>query len=116
MAIAQTLTVASAPTGSSARLQRLDVKKAGATRDFDRRWEDPGWTGTGKRSETSTENLSHSGTNWAEPLWSGPCLRAPFVAQLLGQLMPSGNSDLRSALQAYRGRANSKSIIWSDVA
>jgi hypothetical protein len=116
MAIAQTLPVASAESSSAARLRKLEVKKASASKGFDRQWEDPGWRRTRKQSETSAERLSQSGTEWIEPLWSGPRLRAPFVAQLLGQLLPSSKCDSRGFFRAYHAQPTDTALFLNDLA
>jgi len=58
-----------------------------------------------ERRETSSaralpQRLSHSGTEDA-PRWYGPRLTAPFVAQVLGQVLPRSASDALSASVAY---------------
>jgi hypothetical protein len=40
-----------------------------------------------------------------EPDWNGPRLTAPFVAQVLGQVLAQEGDTRRSALSAYRGEA-----------
>jgi hypothetical protein len=48
--------------------------------------------------------LSQIETATYEPDWNGPRLTAPFVAQILGQVLMQDDSR-RSALSAYRGNA-----------
>jgi hypothetical protein len=116
MAIAQTLSVASAAGDCAVRLRRFDVKKSSASKDFGQQWEDPGWTQSRKPSETSVDRSSHSGTDGVEPLWSGPPLRGPFVAQLLGQLLASGRVDPRAVARAYGNRLNGRALFLNDLA
>ena len=47
------------------------------------------------------QRLSHSETEDA-PRWHGPRLTAPFVAQVLGQVLPRSVPDAYSASAAYR--------------
>ena len=47
--------------------------------------------------------LSQIETAQYEPDWNGPRLTAPFVAQVLGQVLAQGGDETRSA--AYRGEA-----------
>ena len=47
------------------------------------------------------QRLSHSGTEDA-PRWYGPRLAAPFVAQVLGQVLPHSGPDAYSASVAYK--------------
>jgi hypothetical protein len=49
--------------------------------------------------------LSQIETARYEPDWNGSRLLAPFVAQVLGQVLTPDNEDRRSALSAYRGDA-----------
>jgi hypothetical protein len=46
--------------------------------------------------------VSRSDTHDAAPLWHGPALRAAFVAQLLGQVMPQ--QGVQSGLSGYEPR------------
>ena len=50
---------------------------------------------------TLPQRVSHSETEDA-PRWYGPRLTAPFVAQVLGQVLPRSASDALSASAAYR--------------
>jgi hypothetical protein len=54
---------------------------------------------------TRHARLSQIETASYEPDWNGPRLTAPFVAQVLGQVLPQNNEDGRLALSAYRGDA-----------
>jgi hypothetical protein len=58
-----------------------------------------------RRQSTSrsapTQGLSHSETEGASR-WYGPRLAAPFVAQILGQVLPHSPSDPMTARTAYR--------------
>ncbi len=47
-------------------------------------------------------NPSRFGTNGFDPLWHGPRLRAPFVAQVLGQMLAGEAKDAPSGLEVYR--------------
>jgi hypothetical protein len=49
--------------------------------------------------------LSQIETASYEPDWNGPRLTAPFVAQVLGQVLTQDSDENRSALSAYRGEA-----------
>jgi hypothetical protein len=44
---------------------------------------------------------SQNGTRDDAPFWNGPRLRAPFVAQIIGQLTGENAPDARSALASY---------------
>ena len=44
--------------------------------------------------------MSRAGTFETAPLWYGPRLRAPFVAQIIGQVLGAEQATMR---QAYRG-------------
>lgn len=48
----------------------------------------------------SQQSLTRSGTESA-PRWHGPRLSAPFVAQILGQVLPQSGPDALSARAAY---------------
>jgi hypothetical protein len=50
---------------------------------------------------TPPQRLSRSETESA-PRWYGPRLAAPFVAQILGQVLPHAEADARSASAAYK--------------
>lgn len=50
---------------------------------------------------TLPPRLSHSDTEDA-PRWYGSRLTAPFVAQVLGQVLPRSNADAYAASAAYR--------------
>ena len=50
----------------------------------------------------STRELSHSETGSASR-WYGPRLSAPFVAQILGQVLAPSEPDMRGARTAYEG-------------
>lgn len=41
---------------------------------------------------TDRRAVSRHGTGGAAPLWYGPRLRAPFVAQIIGQVLPQGET------------------------
>ncbi len=47
------------------------------------------------------QNVSHSETKDA-PRWYGPRLTAPFVAQVLGQVLPRSSTDAYVASAAYK--------------
>ncbi len=47
------------------------------------------------------QSVSQSGTEDASR-WYGPRLTAPFVAQVLGQVLPRSNADACAASAAYR--------------
>jgi len=64
-----------------------------------------GATANEERRETTSprtlpQKLSHSETEDA-PRWYGPRLTAPFVAQVLGQVLPRSTSDALTASAAY---------------
>jgi hypothetical protein len=50
---------------------------------------------------TPSQRVSHSDTEDA-PRWYGPRLTAPFVAQVLGQVLPHSNADAYAASAAYK--------------
>jgi hypothetical protein len=50
-------------------------------------------------------HLSQIETAQYEPEWNGPRLTAPFVAQVLGQVLTQDGDAKRSALSAYRSEA-----------
>ena len=50
-------------------------------------------------------SVSQIGTASYEPDWNGPRLTAPFVAQVLGQVLTTDTNGASSALSAYRGEA-----------
>jgi hypothetical protein len=54
-------------------------------------------TGSRDRRRSSSQN----GTRGDVPFWNGPRLRAPFVAQILGQMTGADAPDARSALASY---------------
>jgi hypothetical protein len=51
--------------------------------------------------QARTQRLSHYETKDA-PRWYGQHLTAPFVAQVLGQVLPRSNADAYAASAAYR--------------
>jgi hypothetical protein len=57
--------------------------------------------------------LSQIETASHDPNWNGPRLAAPFVAQVLGQVLMQDDSR-RSALSAYRGEAQVFSALLCD--
>lgn len=57
--------------------------------------------------------LSQIETASCDPDWNGPRLTAPFVAQVLGQVLMQDDSR-RSALSAYRGEAQIFSALLCD--
>jgi hypothetical protein len=67
-----------------------------------------------RRSTTVDRRMSRNGTDRRTPLWDGPRWRAPFVAQVLGQLLQTGDEDhTRSALAAYDERAATPSLLFN---
>lgn len=58
--------------------------------------------------------LSQIETASCDPNWNGPRLTAPFVAQVLGQVLTQDGEDRRSALSAYRGEAQVFSALLCD--
>lgn len=86
---------------SASGAMRSCVEKANKTNDFkqDRR-----------RGERRKERRvlhdrrcasSHNGTKDGASFWNGPRLRAPFVAQVIGQVAGENAPDTRSALASY---------------
>lgn len=57
-----------------------------------------------RRAVPGDRRVSQIGTASRTPLWNGPRFTAPFVAQVLGQIMPEGTSAAPSALAAYSQR------------
>jgi hypothetical protein len=55
-------------------------------------------------SPGTPHDMSHRGTDARTPLWNGPRLSPAFVAQLLGQVMPSPEAPV-SAAAVYDGAA-----------
>jgi hypothetical protein len=58
--------------------------------------------------------LSQIETARYEPDWNGPRLTAPFVAQVLGQVLSQNGNDSRSTLSAYRGEPQIFSALLCD--
>ena len=53
--------------------------------------------------------LSRSGTGGTAPLWYGPRLRAPFVAQIIGQVLPQGETARKNS---YREGAIPVALVF----
>jgi hypothetical protein len=58
--------------------------------------------------------LSQIDTARYEPDWNGPRLTAPFVAQVLGQVLQQDGDEKRSALAAYRGETQIACALLCD--
>jgi hypothetical protein len=88
-----------APSGVAKSLARIEKPSAGsglhdgATANEERRG--------ASAQQALPQRLSHSDTEDA-PRWYGPRLTAPFVAQVLGQVLPRSNADAYAASAAYR--------------
>ncbi|HTW33732.1 MAG TPA: hypothetical protein VMD53_03865 [Rhizomicrobium sp.] len=59
-----------------------------------------------ERKQASSQGALRRGLSRSEtedaPRWYGPRLTAPFVAQILGQVLPQSGPDAQSANAAYR--------------
>jgi hypothetical protein len=64
-------------------------------------------------NRNASRTLSHSETVSA-PRWYGPRLAAPFVAQILGQVLAHDTPDTLAARAAYQGTAGVPSGILLD--
>ena len=86
---------------SAAGAVRLRVEKASESQgnSFDRRKTDQG--DVRGRLYKRRRGDSQCGTTHDEPLWNGPRLRAPFAAQVIGQVTGDDSPDARSALASY---------------
>jgi hypothetical protein len=86
---------------SAAGALRLRVEKASESRknSFNRRKTDQG-DARGQQYKRRRGD-SQSGTTHDEPFWNGPRLRAPFAAQVIGQVTGDDAPDARSALASY---------------
>ena len=80
---------------------RARVEKPNKTNDsrHDRRNADAKDARIGLRDRR--RDSSRNGTNDDAPFWNGPRLRAPFVAQIIGQVTGETAPDARSALASY---------------
>lgn len=103
--------VASASSASGARAGRTRVEKAcqtsdlndGALQNDQRHAQLHGGAALAKPSQSETKDYA--------PLWYGPRLRPAFVAQVIGQVMKTGQArDRRSVFAAYEdgGRATAR--------
>lgn len=88
---AQTLRAASA---------RVEKACESNTLHNDARHEDFAAAGSARAHANSA--LQQNETQSCAPLWHGPRLRAAFVAQVLGQVMPEDNKTARSPAAAYQ--------------
>jgi hypothetical protein len=80
---------------------RARIEKSNKTQDSkrDRRRDDAGDARIGSRDRR--RGASRNGTQDDASFWDGPRLRAPFVAQVLGQIAGENVPDARSALASY---------------
>jgi hypothetical protein len=86
---------------SSARRARVEKASFSLGTGADRNRHDPADSHTFR--SVPRRALPQYDTTDAAPLWNGPRLRAPFVAQVIGQVTGSPAPDARSALTAYAG-------------
>jgi hypothetical protein len=79
----------------------LRVEKPNKTNDSanGRRREDERDPRSGLRDRR--RSLSRNETTQNAPFWNGPRLRAPFVAQIIGQMTGGNAPDAQSALACY---------------
>src|SRR5262245_24084529 len=114
MASAMEFAIVTAGGHSAVRPYALRVEKPHAANDLRNRGRREPDHGSAPHAARNDCHVSQYETDASEPLWNGPKLRAPFVAQLLGQLLEG--AETRSAQPGYGARSyRPRALLFDDT-
>lgn len=86
------------------------VEKCAESRDSNGEYREGPEPRDRRMANTDRRAVSHDGTGRAAPLWHGPRLRAPFVAQVIGQVLVHADAAPTAAVYGA-GRAPVATVV-----